>query len=54
MKKALLMMFVLLLCGCVKAGEFSAKRQRLHNMGAEHETNFCEQHPDKCINGVPW
>ncbi len=50
MKKIFILFFILLLTAC-KVGEFSEKRNRLHDM---NRTNICEKDPSRCINGVPW
>lgn len=50
MKKIWLLIFVLILGGCVKAGEFTPEAYELHNMGKVD----CEKTPEKCHNGIPW
>jgi len=54
MKKLLVFFMLLLLWGCkgITAGDFPEHRQRLHNLG--HEEDYCKNHPDRCVNGVPW
>lgn len=42
---------VLLLSGCV-IGKFPENRERMHNMGTDEK--FCQQHPDRCYQGIPW
>ncbi len=52
MKKVLLLILTLTLSGCFTAGDFPEKRERLHEIG--HEENYCEQKPERCIQGVQW
>lgn len=54
MKKIYLLILLSILCGCVEVGNFPAKRQKLHNMNAGQEADFCEKNPDRCIEGVAW
>ena len=54
MKKWYILLLVLILFGCVEVGNFDAKRERLHRMGTSEEANYCEQNPDRCVNGVAW
>lgn len=50
MRKVFVLFFILLLAACT-VGEFSEKRNRLHNM---NRTNICEKDPSRCVNGIPW
>lgn len=52
MKKIMIVFLLFLICGCVEAGAFSEKRNRLHQLG--QEDNYCEKNPDRCIDGVAW
>lgn len=54
MKKLLALALLIVLCGCkcFVAGDFSKKRNHLHDMGNEKE--YCAQNPDRCIKDVPW
>lgn len=52
MKKLICFIVMLAISGCISAGSFSEKRNRLHEMG--HEDTYCEQNPNRCVNGVPW
>lgn len=54
MKKTVLFLLVLMICGCVEVGKFPEHRERLHNLGTENDKAFCEQNPDRCYNGIPW
>ena len=48
------LVLMLFLCSCeIIVGDFPEKREKLHNMGDRAE-NYCEIHPDRCIDGVPW
>ncbi len=49
MKKIVLMITLLALCGCV-AGEFTPQRNRLHDMNSDRE--ICANHPERCVDGV--
>ena len=51
MKKLILLVCFFLLFGC-KVGEFPKNRNRLHELG--HEKNFCQQSPERCVDGVQW
>lgn len=53
MKKVLLSLLIFFLASCaVEVGDFPDKRIKLHEMG--YPKNYCEQHPDRCVEGVPW
>jgi len=53
LKKVLLGLFIFFLASCtVEVGNFSDKRIKLHEMG--YPDNYCEQKPDRCVEGVPW
>lgn len=53
MKKFILFV-MLLISGCtLEVGDFPEERQRLYN-GGERQEGFCQEHPDRCIEGVPW
>lgn len=47
-------MVLLLVTGCkgFTAGDFPEHRQRLHSIG--NEEAYCQQNPNRCVNGVPW
>lgn len=52
MKKIfLLIVMSVILYGC-EVGNFSDKRNRLHEMNSDKE--ICEQHPERCVSGVSW
>lgn len=53
MKKAVIICGILLLMGCVKAGEFTPERHRLHDL---NRTETCAQDSRKCIpdTNIPW
>ena len=53
MKQTMIMFLLLLLSACVvEVGNFPDKRIKLHEMG--YPDNYCEQNPDRCVQGVPW
>lgn len=54
MKKFIVVVALLLVAGCkgFTAGDFPENRQRLYTIG--NEEAYCQQHPDRCVNGVPW
>lgn len=54
MKKIYIAILICFLCSCVEVGNFPAKRQKLHDMHSGHTSNFCENNPDRCIEGVAW
>lgn len=51
MKKMVLIVFILL-SGCVVVGDFPENRERLHNMNLDEA--YCNENPEKCIEGIPW
>lgn len=53
MKKTIIICGILLLMGCVKAGEFTPERHRLHDL---NRTETCTQDSRKCIpdTNIPW
>lgn len=53
MKKIALFLLLLLMTGCVVAGEFPPERNRLHNM---NRTEACALDETRCIKGtdIPW
>lgn len=51
MKKILVMVSLMALCGCV-AGDFTPSRTRLHEMNSDKE--LCEKNPERCTSGVSW
>lgn len=52
MKKILVVLYLLMLSGCFTAGNFSAKREYMHNIGSDE--SICEEKPERCIEGIPW
>ncbi len=50
MKKIFILLLVVILSGCIKAGEFSPESQRLYELGKPD----CEKTPEKCHKGVAW
>ncbi len=54
MKKCCILLLALVLFGCVEAGNFGPKRERLHRIGTSEDVNYCRNYPDRCINGVAW
>lgn len=50
MKYLGVLLFLCLLSGCVKVGEFTPERHAQHELG----TPDCNKTPEKCINGIPW
>jgi hypothetical protein len=50
MKKILLVLLVIILSACVKAGEFTPQVYELHEMGKPD----CEKTPERCYKGIPW
>ncbi len=53
MKKISILCLGLLLASCVvEVGDFSDKRLKLHEMG--YPEDYCEQKPERCVEGVPW
>ena len=50
MKKIFILLLVVILSGCIKAGEFSPESHRLYELGKAD----CEKTPEKCHKGVPW
>ena len=52
-KRIYIIMVLLTLCSCVKAGEFTPQRHHLHEM---NRTETCAQDSRKCIPGtdIPW
>lgn len=50
MKRLVILMLVVILSGCFKAGEFTPERHALYEMGQPD----CDKTPEKCIDGVPW
>ena len=53
MKKIFAFFALLLLWGCVEAGEFTHNRHRMHYLNS---TETCAQASRKCIQGtnIPW
>jgi len=53
MKKMSILFLGLLLASCaVEVGNFPDKRLKLHEMG--YPEDYCEQKPDRCVEGVAW
>ena len=52
MKKLMLVITLLFLYGCVNVGEFPENRERMHNYG--NDNDYCQQHPKRCFQGMPW
>lgn len=53
MRKLLLLLMICLITACtVEVGKVSKERKELYDHNNDKE--FCEQHPDKCVNGIPW
>lgn len=52
MKKIILAIMLFSLGGCLVAGDFAERRNRLHEIG--NNPDYCEKHPDRCVQGVPW
>ena len=50
MKRILLFLIVILIGGCVKAGDFSPQTHELYEMGKPD----CEKTPERCYKGIPW
>ncbi len=53
MKKFILFVILFLNACTLTVGDFPEERQKLYNMG-ENQEGFCQEHPDRCVNGVPW
>jgi len=49
-KNILVCLLVIILSGCIKAGEFSPERHAQYELGHAD----CEKTPERCIHGVPW
>lgn len=51
--RKILLICLLLLSGCVEAGEFTPERHRLHDL---NRTETCSQDARKCIpdTDIPW
>lgn len=54
MRKLVLFLAVLVTASCtmVEVGKVKEERKELYDYNNNKE--FCEQNPDKCVNGVPW
>lgn len=50
MNKLIVLLMIMVLSGCVKAGEFSPERHAQYEQGHPE----CNKSPEKCVNGVPW
>ena len=50
MRIFLMLGLLVLLCGCVKAGEFTPETNKLYELGKPN----CEKVPERCHKGVPW
>ena len=53
MRKLLLLFMICLVTACtVEVGKVSKERKDIYDYNNSKE--FCEQNPDKCVNGIPW
>lgn len=50
MKKAIALILLVVLTGCVRVGEFTPERHAQYELGKPD----CDKTPEKCIKGVPW
>lgn len=49
--KKLILLFTLLALSACQVGEFTEKRNHLHEL---NNTDICEKNPQRCYNGYPW
>lgn len=52
MKKVFLFLMMIILNACVVSGDFTERRNRLHELGRDDA--YCQKNPDKCVDGIPW
>lgn len=53
MRKFILFFMIAILTSCTfEAGKISQERKDLYDRNNSQE--FCEENPDKCVNGIPW
>ena len=54
MKKFFLILMMLSLSACTvfEAGKIKDERKKLYERNNNRE--YCEQHPDRCVNNIPW
>lgn len=50
MRHLFVLILIVILAGCVKAGEFTPERHAQYELGHPD----CEKTPERCINGIPW
>lgn len=53
MKRLFLFFMLTMLTACTfEVGKVKPERKELYDYNNNKE--FCEQNPDKCVNGIPW
>ena len=54
MRKMLLLMAILLISACtvVEVGKVKKERKELYDY--HDSTEYCNQHPESCVNNIPW
>lgn len=56
MKKILILMMLVLISGCAEhafeAGHVRKERKELYDYNKDEA--YCNENPDRCINGIPW
>lgn len=54
MRKIMLILLMLAVSGCTVFHVGKVKEERKVLYDYNNSRDFCDQNPDKCVNGIPW